>query len=395
MTTAAEREQIEQKAREVMARRQLHAVTGIEDDPGPTEPPVDDEHQDAAPVVSLLSGMTNAAAIDGMEFDPLVEHVPHLITEGFGILAGAPKTGKSWLALSVALACAHGGYALGSIKVTPRAVLLLALEDGHRRLQSRMRHLNANQSLPAGLDIITKVLPGLAAATIAEWLLLHKYDKNPPLVILDTLGKNRPQPAPGDNAYTADYQYGSSLKMLVDEIPGAALLAVHHTRKMADADWLATVSGTQGLTGSADYILILTRTRKSDDGILAVTGRDVMENEYAVKTDNGIWSLDGMDILDAAATVETRRVNAENAKALGDRSLDALKYVNSRTSTSPAELAEHLNIDGKLAGNVLGKLLNRGDIAKGSRGQYQPLATPSAGGESGESGESAGQPQIA
>lgn len=359
---------------------------GMDDIPLPDEPQDDEHHDDGdeSEAVSLLSSMTNAALIGAMHFEPLIEHVPHLITEGFGILAGAPKTGKSWLALSVALACAAGGTALGSISVKKRAVLLLALEDGHRRLKFRMNQLNGGLPLPAGLDILTKVNPNVMLATIIEWLDLHRDDRNPPLVILDTLGKNRPQRASGEDPYTADYQFGSRIKSMVDSVSGAGLLAVHHTRKMEAADWLATVSGTQGITGSADYILILTRSRKSNDGILAVTGRDIMENEYAVKTDNGIWTLDGMDIIDAAATVDTRRTEAANAKALGDRSLDALKYVNSRTSTSPADLAEHLGIDNKIAGNLLGKLLDRDAIAKASRGQYQPLTAPRTVGESGE-----------
>ena len=39
---------------------------------------------DPAPVQStLLSGVITAAQLDRMTFAPLVEHVPHLITEGF------------------------------------------------------------------------------------------------------------------------------------------------------------------------------------------------------------------------------------------------------------------------------------------------------------------------
>lgn len=320
---------------------------------------------------SLLTGLVSAAELDTMTFPALVEHVPHLITEGFGVLAGSPKAGKSWFATGIALACAHGGMALGNITVQPRRVLLLALEDGHRRLQSRMRHLNADQALPARLDILTEVTSGTVIATITEWLNQHARDDNPPLVILDTLGKARPQRRAGDDPYIADYQLGSRIKAAIDAVPGAALLAVHHTRKMAAADWLDTVSGTQGITGSADYILVLSRKRKSDEGVLAVTGRDVAENEYAIKTDNGIWTLDGMDILDAAATVTTR---AERQQArLGDRSLDAVKFVNSRTTTAPKDLAEHLGIDKKQAAVLLGRLLDSGHIGKSGVGQYVPI----------------------
>ena len=82
-------------------------------------------------------------------------------------------------------------------------------------------------------------------ATITEWLDRHRDDENPPLVILDTLGKARPQRRAGDDPYIADYQFGTRIKNTVDAVPGAALVAVHHTRKMGAEDWLDTLSGTK------------------------------------------------------------------------------------------------------------------------------------------------------
>src|SRR5271166_6791915 len=111
------------------AARRWAAHHHIEDIPLPPEPPdahLGESSQDG----TLLDGMITAAELDAMTFAPLVEHVPYLITEGLGILAGPPKAGKSWLADGIALACAHGGTALGGIDVQPRHVLLLALEDG-------------------------------------------------------------------------------------------------------------------------------------------------------------------------------------------------------------------------------------------------------------------------
>ncbi|MCG7583674.1 AAA family ATPase [Mycolicibacterium sp. OfavD-34-C] len=334
---------------------------------------------------SLLTELVSAAQLDTMTFPPLVEHVPHLVVEGFGILAGPPKAGKSWLAGEIALGCAQGGTVLGGIDVQGRHVLLLALEDGPRRLQSRMRRLNHGQPLPARLHILTKVKPHTVISTITEWLKLHSGDENGPLVILDTLGKARPQRRAGDDPYIADYQLGGSLKAVIDAVPGAALLVVHHTRKMKADDWLDTLSGTQGIAGSADYVLVLSRKRKSAEGVLAVTGRDIAENEYAVKTDDGIWSLDGMDILDAAATVATR-ADRDQQSRLGNRSMDTLRFVDARPVTTPAELAQHLGIDARVAGNTLNTLSKSGYVTKLGRGQYAPLRS-----ESGESSENAVQ----
>jgi hypothetical protein len=64
--------------------------------------------------------------------------VPGLIPEGLSLLAGKPKVGKSWLALTMALGVAHGGRVLGQLAMPePLGVLYLALEDSPLRLQER------------------------------------------------------------------------------------------------------------------------------------------------------------------------------------------------------------------------------------------------------------------
>lgn len=317
---------------------------------------------------NLLDGLITAADLDGMVFAPLVEHIPSLIAEGFGILAGSPKIGKSWLAASIGLAVAQGGMALGGIKVKPRRVLLLALEDGNRRLQKRMQFLNYEEPLPERLSILTKVKPLLVVATISEWLLLHQDDE--PLIILDTLGKARPQRRSGEDAYIADYQFGSLMKEIADSTPGAALLAVHHTRKTAADDWLETVGGSQGITGSADYVLVLTRKRKSDEGMLSVTGRDILENEYSMCVDQGRWRIDGSDLDIAAERAEARR----ETDGLADRSIEVLLFVNGRVETRAADLVE-LSIDPKQAAVYLGRLAKSGRINKLGRGVYTPVGS--------------------
>jgi AAA domain len=336
---------------------------------------------------SLLDGMLNAVDLDKMTFPPLTEHVPGLVVEGLTLLVGPPKVGKSWLVGDMACGCAYGGKVLGAIPVAARPVLLVSLEDSPRRLQSRLRKIVRGEPLPARLDVLTDVNPLVVLATIAEWLQRH-HDS---VVVLDTLGKARRSTQSNSNQYQEDYSFAGSIKAVVDQVPGAALVAVHHTRKQGADDFLDTVSGTQGIAGAADSVIVLSRKRKSDDGVLAVTGRDIEENEYAVRTEGGLWSLDGRDILDAAAAVNTRREQAaETNLNLGTRSLDAVKFVNSRETTSPAELGLHLKIDNKLAGNTLRDLANGGYVVKLMRGIYAPVS-----GETRESGENAGHPSPA
>lgn len=331
----------------------------------------------------LLAGLLNAAELDTMTFPPLTEHVPGLIVEGFTLFVGPPKVGKSWAIGDIACGCACGGWVFGKIAVKPRPVLLISLEDSKRRLQSRLQKIMRGKPLPRRLDVLTEAHPKVLLATITEWLQRHR--DSAPLVILDTLGKARQQTSSNANQYQEDYGFAGSIKAVIDEVPGAALIGVHHTRKATAEDFIDAVSGTQGIAGAADSVIVLARKRKSDEGTLSVTGRDVEENEYAVKTDGGLWSLDGMDILDAAATVDARRDQAAENK-FGDRKIAALQFVNGRSATTPAELAKHLGISNQIAGTRLGELLDAGLIAKPSRGTYAPLAR-----ETTESRETPGQ----
>ncbi|WP_245925997.1 AAA family ATPase [Nocardia nova] len=331
----------------------------------------DREASGVASAETLLAGMRDGTWLDAQEFAPLEWTVENIVPEGFGLLVAPPKAGKSWLVAGIGLACAAGGCALGKIPVKQRPVLYLALEDGDRRLQSRFRMLMDPAPIPTLINRVISAEPHKVPGMIAEYLVRHQGSK--PLVILDTLGKVKPPKRSGEDSYSADYAFGSKLKALADSVPGSTLLAVHHTRKAESADFIDAVSGTQGIAGSADFVLVLTRKRKDDRAVLAVTGRDVAENEYALLMDNGKWNLDGMDLLDAAATVDKRR-NQQQTDRLGDRSNEYLDFVGKRPAgTRPADLAKEFKCTPNEASTYLQRLYNKGLIDKRGRGVYMPM----------------------
>jgi len=319
------------------------------------------------PSLLELRGVT-AAWLAAQQFEPLEYHVDGLITEGLGIFVGPPKKGKSFLVANVGLAVASGGTALGAIPVAQRPVLYLALEDGHRRLKSRFGRILDRAPQPEGLTVVTKASPGEALALIGEFFDRHRDAK--PLVILDTLGKARPGRRPGEDAYQTDYALGTKLKNLVDAAPGSCLLVVHHTRKAEALDFVDSVSGTHGIAGSVDFVMVLDRKRHSDDAVLSVTGRDIPEGEYALTADYGIlWRLDGRTLTEARHKVAERREKTE----LGERSLGLLGFVNGRAETTAADVAAKLGFTPKRAGDVLRELYDSGRISRLRRGVYGAL----------------------
>ncbi|WP_226924795.1 AAA family ATPase [Georgenia satyanarayanai] len=323
---------------------------------------------DARP--AILQRIRSGAWLDAQKFPPLAWAVHGLIPEGFGLFTGPPKAGKSWATLGIALAVAAGGRAFGKVPTgEPRPVLLLALEDGDRRLQGRARTLlKGADSIPQALHYVTEATPNEVLDLIAAWLSV--YGSQRPLVILDTLGKVMPQAHPGEGAYQRDYRVGSGLKRLVDAHPGACLLVVHHTRKAGSEDWMDSTSGTNGLNGAADFTLSLSRNRNEGDGILRVTGRDVPEGEYAARVDDGTWTLTGDTLADAARAAQQTRAT-EN---LGDRSAQIVAIVGDHPEgIAPAAVATMLAISGKDAGQYLGRLADKGRIRKAGRGLYTPV----------------------
>lgn len=225
--------------------------------------------------------------------DPVVI-VDGLILEGLNLLAGRPKSGKSWAALNIGMAVADGGTALGGLKATAGDVLYLALEDNRRRLKRRLtKMLGDMQEAPERLDFRCQWhrLDKGGFAHIREWLTGHPGAK---LIIIDTLAKVRAGRKGNGNVYDEDYEALAGLQGLAMEFH-VAFLIVHHTRKADAEDVFDTVSGSLAITGAADTIVVLKRQRGTDSATLHVTGRDIEDKELVLKWigQSGLWQLEG------------------------------------------------------------------------------------------------------
>ncbi|GAA4664068.1 AAA family ATPase [Amycolatopsis dongchuanensis] len=311
----------------------------------------------------LLAGVRNGTWLDQQSFPPLVYAVDGLIPEGFSLLIGPPKAGKSWLLGGLLLAVASGGYALGKIPLsTKRPVFYLALEDGDRRMQARARKiLGDSEPIPELFHYITKIEPGQVFATIEAFLTIHP---DTALVVLDTLGKVMPNAGMGESPYQRDYRIGSRLKQITDGHQGLAIVVVHHDRKASAEDFVDSVNATNGLAGSADTIMVLDRKRQSSDGLLKVTGRDVPEAEYALQMIDGHWTLDGANLADAAATARRRAETIE----LGDTSNGIIAFVAQHPEGVAAK--EIRDRFGAGADTYLKRLVDSDRLVKVKRGVY-------------------------
>lgn len=300
-------------------------------------------------------GLVSAASLSKREFKEPKWAVPDLIPEGLTILAGNPKAGKSWLVLDFAAAIAAGGGALGNIPCEAGPSLYLALEDTERRLQGRLRAVLQGEPAPEQMIIATswrKADEG-GLDDLRAWLSANPDAR---FVCIDTLALIRGKPTRDQGVYAADYDAISVFKKLADEFT-VPIILVHHRRKETSSDPLGSVSGTAGLTGSADTIIVLNRQPNERHGTIYVRGRDVMEAEIAVEFDEDTGRWVKLGSADDFRKSEARR---EIIRLLAD----------TRDPLTPAEIADAL---GKKRGAVrmaLSRCHRAGDIAKLPNGKY-------------------------
>ena len=108
--------------------------------------------------------------------------VETLLPQGLCMLAGAPKIGKSWMALDLALHVAKG-EALWGLKVHPGTVLYLCLEDGNGRIHDR---LNAITDEGAGNLFLSFEADSLNDGLIPQLMNFKKEHPDLALIIIDT-----------------------------------------------------------------------------------------------------------------------------------------------------------------------------------------------------------------
>ncbi len=323
--------------------------------------PIDDE-----PGHSGLATITGAALMQlNLPEPPAV--VSGFFVEGLTLLASRPKLGKSWLMLTTAVAVATGGCALGKIQVDKGEALYLGLEDNQRRLQSRLEVIT--DSVPAGLHLATSgAMSRLHEGGLEQldtWLTAHPACR---LVVIDTLARVRPPTKPGADLYSQDAILGAQLQELATK-HSVALVLVHHVRKALAEDFLDTVSGSTGLTGVADAVLVLTRQRGEADAVLHVTGRDIEENSHALQFDpsKGLWSLLG---------------NADVYALTKERQTILAYLAQHSVPASPKQIAEGTGLPRGSVRNLLSKLLQENLVLLPERGLYVRMSNTSASDDS-------------
>jgi hypothetical protein len=310
----------------------------------------------------------DANTLSAKTFDPVRWMLPGIIPEGVTILAGKPKIGKSWLALDICIAAADGSrYTLGDLKPRHGDCLYLALEDNERRMKKRIDKLMPPDWVwPDRLDIAHEWRRADQGGIddLRAWCNQVKQDGGyPGLIQIDTLQKFRPV-AKGSETYGSDYAAVSALLSLTKEFPGLCIIVVHHDRKMAADDPFDTVSGTLGITGAADTIMII---KRDAGGVkLYVRGRDVEDSEIPLRFEKASCKWTRLNAEDAEDAISAERQTIIDALAEFPAGL-SLKDIAAATGREETPGLRKMLFD----------MTRSGQVRRISRGVYGPCGIES------------------
>jgi AAA domain/FaeA-like protein len=299
------------------------------------------------PVIAPTIKLSPFSVLEGKTFMPLKWIIPRYIPEGVTLLAGKPKVGKSWLMLTTAMAVARGEVVLGE-KCERRNVLYCALEDNERRMHERTSRL-IDPGWPDNAWPLYE-MPNVDQGGIA---VLEQYLKEYPidLVIIDTLAAIKGQKLRTEEPYQHDYRTMKALHDLGRKT-GVSIIVVHHVRKATADDVFDTISGTNGLSGAADTLVVLTRT-KTDELRFTVRGRDVEPEDKIIEFDSdmGEWNVTGDHEDEASVT-----------PGAGDMILSQL--ATAKYSMKPADIAKALGLSAVTVRGTLRRLHKDGKVKR-------------------------------
>jgi|GEM_PF-4103451 len=225
-------------------------------------------------------------------------NIQHLVVPGLTLVAAAPKVGKSYLMSYLGYCMATGQKVFTKLNTRKSKVLFLALEDNDRRLQARLTEI-ANASLlgtvniPENLHLVTSLGENEDSINAIK-KLINKRGYG--VIIIDIL--QRVAKPEDTGSYKKEYTLIKRLKELADSTK-TSIIAVHHTNKKSSKAALDAISGTRGLVGACDNVIVLSRISEESTASrrgtlkMSIQGRDLDSNCFYLKygTDGGFYTL--------------------------------------------------------------------------------------------------------
>jgi hypothetical protein len=257
-----------------------------------------DEEEEEVRWEDLDVQTANEIVSSGLEpLRPIVQHNGRtILPEGVSILASKPKLGKTMLGMNVSVGVAKGGtvFANATVNDAHQGDVLYINADGSKRgAKQRLTTMcpEADGGAPENLHMVHGPFP---EGEDAQMLLRTWCEERPntSLIVIDTLQHLRPSGNGRRSQYHSDYDFLFPIAEIGRQY-NVSMLLIHHLNKLQKGDELDKVSGSTGLTGAAENILLLDRARGEDHAQLAVRPREEPEDEFKMKLDRRLltWQV--------------------------------------------------------------------------------------------------------
>lgn len=282
-----------------------------------------------------LPKLTAISAFDlqNKEFEERYYAVQNMIPEGETVIAAPPKTGKSWLMLDMCLKVAEGKPFLG-FDTKQSDTLYLALEDGDSFEQERLNIVTGGAQAPKNFHFVFSNVMPMNEGFLLQLEELLKVFPNIKVVVIDTLQFVKYRQGKSESAYECDYRTGRDLKEFAEKNHLAIVVVTHTTKMIHIEDEMSNVSGTNGVTGAADAVIVLSKEKRTDkEAKMFITGRKVRQSMHSVKFDDSkcCWVYGGI----AEVTDRDQQENKEREMLYSNSNIRAAVIEIARNLTEP------------------------------------------------------------
>lgn len=222
---------------------------------------------------SLLSLEDAKRAVE----EPIDWVIPQLLAAGDkAVIAGPPKSLKTWLALNLINAVVTAGrpceQAMWAVQ-DPQSVLFIQEEGTHQRWAHRLMALAEDHPPDAQAPIHYAHRTGMSLLNEASvaWLIEQAHSVAARMIVLDPL--QRIMPGVNENDASEVGPAWDAIHKIASDTE-AAVIVIHHARKGDGAASMDAIRGSSRIAGEVDLMLVLRRVERGTLE-LYLEGRDL------------------------------------------------------------------------------------------------------------------------